>query len=134
MATLEGRGFVNKLEVKQSAKGANYAKFDLAVQQKYRGKDGVEVKETLYWRCADFDPKDLPAEGDYVGVTGYATFTKWDGGKTGKGGVNVEVTVKSYEKLPQRDAATRQPATAPRAASADAAPPSDPFALSPGKP
>lgn len=128
MAVIEGRGYVNKLVVAQSAKGANYAKFDLAVQQKRKDKAGGEVKETLYWRCCDFDPKDLPAEGDYVGVSGYVTLTKWDGGKSGLGGVNVEVTVKNYEKFTQKDNGSRKPVAA------DTAPPSDPFALSPGKP
>ncbi len=97
MATIEARGFVNNLKLAESAKGP-YAKFDLAVQQKRKDKDKTEIKETLYFKCVDFDPKDIPADGDYVGVTGYVTLTKWDGGKTGKGGVNVDVTVKGYEK------------------------------------
>ena len=124
MATITARGFVNNLEMKESSKGP-YAKFKLAVQQKRREKGGVEVKETLYFSCVDFDPKDVPAEGDYTGVSGYVTLTKWDGGKEGKGGVNVDVTVQSYEKLEQK-ARTAAPA---RAGKPDAgAPPSDPFA------
>ncbi len=113
MATIEARGYVNKLELKTGAKG-QYAKFDLAVQQKRKDKDKNEIKETLYFRCVDFDPEDLPAEGDYVGVTGYVTLSKWDKG------INVDVTVNSYEKLEQR-------AKAPKPQ--DAPPPLDPFAL-----
>ncbi len=123
MATIEGRGYVNKLTVSDGAK--TYAKFQLAVQQKYKDKDKNEVKETLYWNCVDFDCKELPSEGDYVGVTGYVTLKKWDGGKTGKGGVNVDVTVKSYEKLEQRAKAAGSPGASK---ATDAAPPSDPFA------
>ncbi len=126
MASIEARGFVNKLELKESAKGP-YAKFDLAVQQKRKDKDKNEVKETLYFRCIDFNPTNLPAEGDYVGVTGYVTLTKWEKG------INVDVSVKSYEKLEQR---AKEPRTNGRTGGSKAsdAPPSDPFALSPGKP
>lgn len=126
MATISARGFVNRLEMKESAKGP-YAKFDLAVQQKRKDRDKNEVKETLYFRCVDFDPKDVPSEGDYVGVTGYVTLTKWEGGKDGKGGINVDVTVQSYEKLEQRGDRAAKPKAAPKAA--EEAPPSDPFAL-----
>ncbi len=128
MATLEARGFVNKLEVKEG-NGKTYAKFDLAVQQKRKNKDKVEVKETLYIKCVDFDPKDLPADGDYVGVTGYLTVTSWSA--NGKNGTNLDVTVKSYEKLEQKARADNR--TAPAKAAASDAPPSDPFALRPDK-
>jgi hypothetical protein len=127
MATIEARGYVNKLERKESAKGP-YVKFDLAVQQKRKDRTGTEVKETLYFKCIDFDPKEAPDDGEYVGVTGYVTLTKWDGGKDGKGGVNIDVTVKSYEKLAQRED-TRKP----KAPTADA-PPADPFAIEKDKP
>ncbi len=129
MATFEARGYVKKLEIKTSAAGKDRAQFDFAVSQKRKDKTGVEVKETLYIRAVDFDPKDLPAEGDYVGITGYLTVSSW--AANGKNGTNLDLTVKSYERLPQKDKADR-PATA--AKSADAPPPSDPFALSPGKP
>ncbi len=130
MSTIEARGFVKRVEMKTSAKGSEYARFTLAVGQKRREKGGVDVKETLYFNCTDFDPRDVPAEGEYIGVTGYVTLSRWEGGKDGKGGINVDISVKSYEKLPQKDNGSRG---AP-AASGDAAPPSDPFALSPGKP
>lgn len=129
MATFEARGYVKKLEIKTSGAGKDRAQFDLAVAQKRKDKTGTEVKETLYVRCVDFDPKDLPAEGDYVGVTGYLTVESW--AANGKNGTNLNVTVKSYEKLEQK-AKTERPAGAAKAA--DAPPPSDPFALSPGKP
>ncbi len=127
MATLEARGFVKKLELKESAKGP-YAKFDLAVKQKRKGKDGQQVGgekgETLYFRCIDFDPKNVPADGDYVGVTGYVTLSTWTGAE-GKAGLNVDVSVKSYEKFEQRP----RDNAGPGAGKADAAPPSDPFDL-----
>jgi len=131
MATIEARGYVNKLSLHESSKGP-YAKFELAVKQKRKGKDGQQVGgekgETLYFRCIDFDPKNIPADGDYVGVTGYVTLSKWDGGQSGQGGVNVDVSVKSYEKLEQRARAA-----SPVAAGGNNAPPADPFALSPEK-
>lgn len=128
MASIEGRGFAGKIELKESAKGP-YCRFQLAVQQKYKNKDKVEVKETIYWRCVSFSEDCFPTDGEYMGVTGYVTLTKWDGGKSGQGGVNVEVTVKSAERLAQRKG--DGPATR---ALVDAPPPSDPFALSPEKP
>ncbi len=121
MATLEARGYVNKLSIQEGG-GKTYARFELAVQQKRKDKDKKEIKETLYFKCVDFDPKDLPSEGDYVGVTGYATITSW--AANGKNGTNIEVTVKSYEKLEQRAKAAKPAA----AAASDVAPPSDPFA------
>ncbi len=127
MAVLEARGYVNKLELKTSAGGTSYAKFDLAVQQKRKDKDKKEIVEKLYLRCTDFDPKNLPAEGDYVGVTGYVTIFPW--AANGKSGINIEVSVKDYEKLEQKARAVGAPA-----ASKLAPPPEDPFALSPGKP
>ena len=128
MATIEARGYVNKLELKTSAGGTNYARFDLAVQQKRKDKDRKEIVEKLYFKVTDFDPKNLPAEGDYVGVTGYVTIFPWSA--NGKSGINIEVTAKSYEKLEQK----ARTGGSPVAAKTDAAPPSDPFALSPGKP
>ena len=131
MATIEARGYVNKLSKHEGPKGA-YAKFDLAVKQKRKGRDGKlvggENGETLYFKCIDFNAKDLPSEGDYVGVTGYVTLSKWDGGQSGQGGVNVEVSVQSYEKLEQKARAARPGNGSPEA------PPNDPFALSPEKP
>ena len=133
MATIEARGYVNKLEHRISSGGKEYVKFDLAVQQKRKEKGGNEVVEKLYFRCVDFDPKGAPADGEYVGVTGYVTLTKWEGGKEGKGGINIDVTVKSYEKLEQK--ARKDGGGGPGAAAGKAEPPpEDPFALSPGKP
>jgi hypothetical protein len=126
MATIEARGYVNKLEAKVSGSGATRYQFDLAVQQKRKDKSGTQIVEKLYLRCVDFDGKEVPAEGEYVGVTGYLTVTSW--AANGKNGTNLDVTVKSYEKLPQKERAAAAPAAK------DAAPPSDPFALSPGKP
>lgn len=128
MAVLESRGYVNKLELKTSKGGKDYARFDLACQQKRKDKDGKEIVEKLYLRCTDFDPKNIPAEGDYVGVTGYVTIFPW--AANGKNGINIEVSVKSYEKLEQRAKTGGKPVVA----SGDNAPPSDPFAISPGKP
>ncbi len=128
MATLEARGYVNKLELKTSAGGTSYAKFDLAVQQKRKDKDKKEIVEKLYLRCTDFDPKNLPAEGDYVGVTGYVTIFPW--AANGKSGINIEVSVKNYETLEQKS----RSAVGTAAAGKLAPPPEDPFALSPGKP
>ena len=130
MATIEARGYVNKLEVKISAAGKSRTTFDLAVQQKRKDKTGTEVVDKLYFRCVDFDGQEAPAEGDYVGVTGYATITSW--AANGKNGTNIDVTVKAYEKLAQKDRAERP--TAAAGASKAAPPPEDPFALSPGKP
>lgn len=131
MASIEGRGFAGKIEVKEGASGP-YCRFQLAVQQKYKDKNKVEVKETLYWRCVSFKPECFPTDGEYMGVTGYVTLTKWDGGQSGKGGVNVDVTVQSVERLAQREGsgAGRKAASS----ASDAPPPSDPFALSPEKP
>jgi len=125
MASIEARGFVNKVTTKEYSKGS-LVKFDLAVSQKRKDKTGQEVKETLYFHCVDFDGKDAPDEGEYIGVTGYLTLSTWQGGKDGKGGINVDVTVKSYEKLPQRDSGSRP------AAKNDAIP-NDPFALAGGE-
>ncbi len=130
MATLESRGYVNKLEIKEG-NGKTYARFELAIQQKRKDKDRKEIVEKLYIRCVDFDPKDLPSEGDYVGVTGYLTVTSW--AANGKNGTNLDVTVKSYEKLEQKPRADR-PAGAAASKSVAAPPPEDPFALSPEKP
>ncbi len=129
MATFEARGYAKKVEIKTSSAGKDRAQFDLAVQQKRKDKAGVEVKETLYVRCVDFDPKDVPAEGEYVGVTGYLTVTSW--AANGKNGTNLDVTVKSYEKLAQKEQ-TDRPARV--AKSADAPPPSDPFLIQKDKP
>lgn len=131
MATIEGRGFAGKIELKESAQGP-YCRFRVAVQQKYKNKDKVEVKETIHWRCVSFKPECFPTDGEYMGVTGYVTLTKWDGGQSGKGGVNVEVNVQSVERLAQREG--NGAGGKPRAAVAESAPPSDPFALSPEKP
>ncbi len=127
MATIEARGYVNKREVKVSGAGKERVQFDLAVQQKRKDKTGQEVVEKLYFRCVDFDGKEAPPEGDYVGVTGYLTISNW--AANGKNGTNLDVTVKSYELLPQK---ARAAGTAPAAKLAP--PPEDPFALSPGKP
>ena len=127
MATIEARGYVNKREVKTSGAGKERVTFDLAVQQKRKDKTGTEVVEKIYLRCVDFDGKDAPPEGDYVGVTGYLTLTTW--AANGKNGYNADVTVKSYEKLEQKSRAA-----GPAAAAKLAPPPEDPFALSPGKP
>ena len=127
MATLEARGYVNKRVVKVSAAGKERVTFDLAIQQKRKDKGGVEVVEKLYLRCVDFDGKDAPDEGDYVGVTGYVTISQWSA--NGKTGINVEVSVKSYERLvqkPRTGGTGFRPSLPP--------PPEDPFALSPGKP
>jgi single-stranded DNA-binding protein len=126
MATLEARGFVKRREVKTSGSGSERVQFTLAVQQKRKDKDRKEIKETIYLQCVDFDGKDAPAEGEYVGVTGYLTLTTWEKGD--KHGYNADVTVKSYEKLPQKESSGNAPAAAK-----DAPPPSDPFALSPDK-
>jgi hypothetical protein len=127
MAQIEARGFVKDVKLAESAKGP-YAKFTLAVQQKRRDKDKNDIKETLYFKCVDFDPKDVPSEDEYVGVKGYVTLTRW--GTDSKGGVNVDVTVQSYEKLPQKSGGGGKPT----ARKDDAAPPSDPFKLSQDKP
>ncbi len=129
MATFEARGFCNKPELKTSAKGKDYFRFTLAVQQKRKDKTGAEVKETLYVNCTDFDPKDVPADGEYVGVTGYITISKW--AANGKDGINLDLSVKSYEKLEQKGGADRKTSGT---RTADAPPPSDPFKLSADKP
>ena len=128
MATFEARGYCNKPELKTSAKGVQYCKFTLAVQQKRRDKMGAEIVEKLYVNCTDFDPKNIPSDGEYLGVTGYITISKW--AANGKDGINLDLSVKSYEKLEQK----ARTGGSPVAAKTDAAPPSDPFALSPGKP
>lgn len=132
MATLETRGYVNKFERKESAKGP-YCKFTLATQQK-RKVGGVMTTEKLYLNCVDFSGKEPPnlhpdsRDGTptaYVGIKGYVTITGW--AKDGKGGANIDVTVTEYEALEQKggDAAPAAPKAAP------AAPPADPFALNP---
>ncbi len=129
MATIETRGYVNKLERKTSAGGKEYVKFTLAVQQKRKDKSGQEVKEKLYFTCVDFSGQAIPGlhvgdrgeETAYVGVTGYITITGW--AKDGKGGANLDVTVKSYEALEQSKG------DAPAAKAKADAPPEDPFAL-----
>ena len=127
MATLEARGFVNKREVKVSQDGKDRVTFDLSVQQKRRDKDRKEIVEKIYLRCVDFDGRDAPAEGEYVGVTGYLTITSW--AVNGKNGYNADVTVKSYERLEQKTRTGSSPS-----AGKLAPPPEDPFALSPNKP
>jgi hypothetical protein len=76
--------------------------------------------EKLYVNCTDFDPKSVPADGDYVGVKGYVTISKWVA--NGKDGINIDLSVKEYEKLEQK-------ARAAPVKAKDDAPPSDPFAL-----
>lgn len=121
MAKYEARGFVKRIETKTSGSGGQRVQFDLAVAQKVR-KDGVDVKDTLYVRCVDFKCENVPVEGEYVGVNGYLTITSW--AKNGKNGVNADLNVQSYEKLPQKEG---QPKLAP--AANQAPPPADPWSL-----
>lgn len=128
MATFQARGYINKYETKTSAGGKEYAKYTLAVQQKRKDKSGAEVVEKLYINCVDFTGQEPPGlhVGDrgektaYVDVTGYITISGWC--KDGKGGANLDLTVKSYEAMEQKLPAGQ----APKAA---AAPPADPFAI-----
>lgn len=124
MATLEIRGYVNKLELKESDKGP-YAKFTLACLQKRKDRSGKDVAEKLWLNCVDFKCKDLPSEGDYVGISGYVTISQWSAND--KSGINIDVTVQSYEKLEQREKKAKAPKS-------DEPPPSDPFKMSPEKP
>ncbi len=129
MAIYESRGYAKKVEIKTAAgTGAQRCQFDLAVSQK-RKENGVEVKETIYIRCVDFKCENIPVDGEYLGVTGYLTLSPW--AKNGKNGFNADLTVKSYEKLAQKEQ-TERPARV--AKSADAPPPSDPFLIQKDKP
>lgn len=129
MATLQIRGYVNKYEKKVSAGGKEYAKFTLAATQKRKDKGGQEIVEKLYFTCVDFSGKEPPGlhtsdRGEltaYVGITGYLTVTGWC--KDGKGGANLDVTVKEYEEGIEQKGGKAAPA-APAAA-----PPADPFAI-----
>lgn len=133
MATIEARGYVNKFERKTSAGGKEYCRFTLAVQQKRKDKSGQEVKEKVYLQCIDFSGNEPPGLHEeekgltaYVGVKGYLTVTNW--AKDGKGGANLDVTVKEYEAIEQKSGGN---GGAPAGKAADAhAPPSDPFANS----
>ena len=129
MATYECRGYCKKPELKTSSKG-EYFKCTISVQQKRKDKTGTEVKENLYVNVVDFNPKDVPVEGEYIGVSGYVTISKWEA--NGKSGINIDLTAKNWEKLPQKDGGAKPWVGGTKAA--DLAPPSDPFALSPGKP
>lgn len=129
MAIIQTRGYINKYEKKTSGGGKEYAKFTLAIQQKRKDKGGQEVVEKLYLNCVDFSGKEPPGLHEsergltaYVGITGYLTVTGWC--KDGKGGANLDVTVKEYEEGIEQKGA---PAAAPKAAGA--APPADPFAI-----
>lgn len=130
MAIIQTRGYINKYEKKTSAGGKEYSKFTLAIQQKRKDKGGAEVVEKLYLNCVDFTGQDPPGlhtsdRGEltaYVGITGYLTVTGWC--KEGKGGANLDVTVKEYEAGIEQKAGK---AAAPKAAGA--APPADPFAV-----
>lgn len=135
MATIESRGYANKVTHGEGG-GKAYVKFDLACKQK-RKINGVLTEEKIYLRCIDFtSSSDAPVEGEYIGVTGYLTVFA-NLGKDGKAYANVDVSVKSYEKVAQlapRDGSTRAGVAGNAGgagASADAPPPSDPFALKP---
>lgn len=128
MAVIDTRGYVSKFERKTASSGTTYTKFLLAIQQKRKDKSGQMVTEKLYLNCCDFSGKDPPGlyEGEYgltayVGIKGYLTVSGWC--KDGKGGANLDVTVKEYEEgLEQKGG--KAPAKAPTAS-----PPADPFAL-----
>ncbi len=123
MATLETRGYVNAPEVKTTSGGKTYCKFRLGTKQK-RKVDGAMVQENVSISCVDFSEGPFPAEGEYTGVTGYLTVSAW--AKEGKNGYNLDLTVKSYEKIAQLP--PRNGGTGGSGGKSDA-PPADPFAL-----
>lgn len=107
MATLEVRGYVNRRETKSSSKGV-YTKFTLGVQQKSKGRDGQMKVEKLFVNCVDFS-NDCPAEGTYVGVSGYVTLGTYKPKDGGDARLNIDVVVKSYETLEQRSSSPKAP-------------------------
>ncbi len=124
MASIEVRGYINNYEKKVSGSGTEYSRYKLASQQKRKDKSGQQVVEKVYYSCVDFSGKEPPGlhEGShgltaYVGIKGYLTVTGWC--KDGKGGANLDVTVKEYEALEQNTPAAKTTA---------APPPADPFA------
>jgi len=120
MAKLEIRGYVNKLEHKESANGG-YVKYTLAAQQKRRTKEG-EVKEKLYVNCVDFSGNP-PEEGAYVEAHGWVTISGWCKGD--KGGANIDLKVTGYGDTGDGSAK----ASAPKAKAPAQDIPDDPFAL-----
>lgn len=126
MATLEVRGYANQVTIKETAKG-QMCKWTLGAKQKVF-KDGAKVDDKLYVSCVSFDTEQFPNEGEYLGITGYVTITQSDklNNKTGKPFLNVEVSVKNVERLAQLGDKSGGSIVAKKA---DAAPPSDPFAI-----
>jgi len=115
MAEITVKGYANRVQRRTSGKG-DYYTFTLAERQK--AKDGTYYK--VFYDVVDFKSAEgeLP-EGAFLTLSGWFTMSPWSKGD--KSGTNYSINAQKIEIAPPRDAAPTP---------AEAAPPSDPFALS----
>lgn len=92
MADINVRGYVKYAEIKKTAGGKEYAKFQLSTTDKQR--DGS--KKYTNFRCTDWE-NGPPEDGSYVIVEGRFTIEEYNGKTT------YNINVKKLSVAPPRD-------------------------------
>jgi hypothetical protein len=106
MAEITVRGYFNKPQTRESAKGS-YGTFSIAERQKER--DGSFSK--VYYNAVYFKG-DAPPDGSFGTAKGYLSQRKYKD-KTGAERVSLDINVQELDIAPPRDAAPTAPAEDP---------------------